>query len=340
MSADAVRRPTIRDVAARASVSVATASRALNARADVSAGTRERVRAAAADLAFTPRGSRGTQDQALTVGLLTSDSVGRFSIPVMLGAQDALGSGQVAVLLADARGDGIREQYYVRTLLDRRVDGFIVVGETPEARAPITPETPVPVVYAYAPSTDRADASFVPDDAEGAATAVDHLLGLGRTRIAHITGPATSLAAERRARRVEEVLARAGTAVVGGVQYGSDWTQRWGRHATAVLLTRRPEVDAVFCGSDQIAAGVLDVLRDHGRRVPDDVSVVGFDNWDVFARDSRPPLTTVDMDLERLGRAAATHLFGAMGGSVAPGIRRLPCRLVLGESTAPVRTAP
>ncbi len=86
-----------------------------------------------------------------TVGLLTSDSVGRFGIPVMLGAEDAFGAGEMAVLLCDARGDSIREQHYIRTLLARRVDGIIVVGESTDPRPSISRDLGVPVVYAYGP---------------------------------------------------------------------------------------------------------------------------------------------------------------------------------------------
>jgi LacI family transcriptional regulator len=94
------------------------------------------------------------------------------------------------------------------------------------------------------------------------------------------------------------------------------------------------EFDAVFCGSDQIARGVADALRAAGRRVPDDVALVGFDNWDVMALACQPPLTSIDMELEGLGRTAADLLLAAINGEPAPGRHISPCRLVLRESTA------
>ncbi len=103
-----------------------------------------------------------------------------------------------------------------------------------------------------------------------------------------------------------------------------------------MLLAANPEVDAMFCGNDQIATGVADTLTGLGRRVPDDVAIVGYDNWEIFAADCRPPLTTVDLNLEQLGTTAARLLFATLDGQRTPGVIRQPCRLVVRESTAPL----
>ncbi|WP_345153200.1 substrate-binding domain-containing protein [Nonomuraea rubra] len=113
------------------------------------------------------------------------------------------------------------------------------------------------------------------------------------------------------------------------------WSQRWGRHAAEMLLMAEPEIDAVFCGSDQIAAGFVEAVRERGRRVPDDLAVVGYDNWEVLSTETRPALTTVDMNLEVLGRTAAQHLFAAIDGKATPGVHTLPCQLVIRDSTSP-----
>ncbi|WP_432519782.1 LacI family DNA-binding transcriptional regulator [Kineococcus sp. SYSU DK006] len=327
-------RATIQDVARVAGVSVATVSRALNGREDVAAATRERVRQVATELGFrSNRQPRQVDASALTVGILTSDTVGRVSMPVLLGAENALGAGRVAVLLCDARGDAIREAHYLRILLERRVDGIVVVGEHPEVRSPLAEDLPVPVVYAYAPSSSAHDLSLVADNEEAAYGAVRHLIALGRRRIAHVTGPRGRAAAVEREAGMRRALAEAGLDLHGEVLHGGDWSQRWGRQAAAMVLTGRPDVDAVFCGSDRIAAGALETLREQGRRVPEDVSVVGFDNWDIVATETRPPLSSVDMQLEQLGAEAARHLVQAIAGRSERGVRRLPCRLVLREST-------
>src|SRR5690349_15204001 len=328
---------TLSDVARLAGVSIATASKALNGRSQVRAETRQRVIEAAERLAFRPNQlARGLLvGRSGTVGLLTSDLEGRFSIPILMGAEDAFGAGEVAVFLCDARGDAIREQHHVRALLGRRVDGLIVVGSRTDPRPSLGRELPVPVVYAYAPSDDPADLSIVCDNVAAGRLAIEHLIACGRTRIAHITGDPDYGAARDRAQGARAALKDAGLSLVGDVRYGA-WSEGWGRAATAMLLSQEPDVDAIFCGSDQVARGVLDAVRERGRDVPDDVAVMGFDNWEVLTTDARPPLTSVDMNLEEIGRAAARALFAALDGSPRSGLETLPCRLVIRGSTAPL----
>jgi LacI family transcriptional regulator len=251
----------------------------------------------------------------------------------MQGAEDALGPGRISVFLCDSRDDLIREQHYLRTLLERRVDGIIVTGRRQDAREPIGQGLPVPVVYAMTHSTDPADLSLIPDDEEGGALAVRHLLSTGRTRIGHVTGPQRFKAAVLRAEGAQKALAAAGLELAGREPLYGEWTEEWGRQATDVLLRSEAGLDAIFCGNDQIARGVADALREAGRRVPDDVALVGFDNWEVIAASSRPPLTTVDMNLRQLGRAAGEGLLAAIDGRPSTGLQLLPCSLVVRESS-------
>ena len=328
------RHATIADVAALAGVSVGTASKALNGRGSLREETRMRVRQAARELSFEVNASARSlhSGRTYTVGMITTDSIGRFSIPVMIGAEDALGAGQMSVFLCDGRDDPIREQYYVRTLLSRRVDGIIVTGRRTQARAPIGTDLPVPVVYAFISSTDPRDCSVVPDEAGGAGRAIDHLLAIGRTKIAHITGPEHHHSAQVRSAAAVDRLAEAGLTPAGAPLFGA-WSEIWGRQAVSMLLAGRVEFDAVFCGSDQIARGAADALRAAGRTLPDDVALVGFDNWDVMAEGSLPPLTSIDMNLEGLGRSAAEMLLASINGSPSPGRHVRPCHLVVREST-------
>jgi LacI family transcriptional regulator len=332
------RAATLTDVARRAGVSVATASKALNRRDQVAAETRRRVLEAAADLAFQPNVlARGLiSGRTRTVGLLTDELGGRFAIPVLLGVENTLGDEQMSVLLCDARGDAIRRQHYIRTLLARQVDGLIVLGETNDVRPSVTADIPVPVVYAYGESDDPHDLSIVSDDRGGARLAAEHLLSQGRRAIAHVTGEQTYRAARERAGSLQATLDEAGLPIVGGPLYG-DWTQRWGRQAAHMLLAAHPDVDAVFCASDQLAVAVADVMHQTGRRIPDDVALVGYDNWEVFSAESRPPLTTIDLNLQQIGATAVRHLFAAIDGERASGVIRHPTRLIIRESTGPRR---
>jgi LacI family transcriptional regulator len=332
---------TITDVAALAGVSIGTVSKALNGRGQLRAETRERVLAAAAQLGFRPSPlARGLlSGRSYTVGLITTDSFGRFTIPVMLGAEDALGEGQMSVLLCDGRGDPIREQHYVRTLLSRKVDGIIVTGRRTDPRPPIASELPVPVVYVMTQSDNPNDLSLIPDDRQGGELAMRHLVTSGRTRIAHVTGPERFLSARLRAAGAASVLEDAGLGLAAGQVLFGEWTEEWGRQGAHTVLRAEPGTEAIFCGSDQIARGVSDALRESGARVPDDIALVGYDNWDVFAETCRPPLTTVDMCLKELGQLAARRLLADIGGEPSRGLEQLPCRLVIRESTGAARPA-
>jgi LacI family transcriptional regulator len=341
----------ITDVAALAGVSPSTVSKALNDTGSLRESTRARVREAADRLGFVPDASARSLSarRSFTVGLLSTDSAGRFSLPVVLGAENALVGGELSALLATARHDPVREQHHVRALVARRVDGIIVTGRTTEPREPI--KVPMPVVYAFAPSSDAADASVVPDDALGMRLLVEHLVGLGRRRIAYVGGRAEQAASLVRYETLAAELAARDLAVVGEPLYG-DWSEQWGRRAVDQILAggsgsgsgsgtgpgsgsaeRDLPVDAIVFASDQLARGGCDRLRERGLRVPDDVAVTGYDDWDVMSLASRPPLTTVDMQLERLGQRAAELLIAAIEGAPARGVERLAPRLVVRAST-------
>ncbi|MFI1995602.1 LacI family DNA-binding transcriptional regulator [Actinoplanes sp. NPDC020271] len=322
-------------MAALAGVSTGTASKALNGRGALRPETRMRVQQAADQLGFVVNAAaRALQTgRTYTVGMITTDTIGRFSIPLLIGAEDALGAGRMSVFLCDARDDPIREQYYLRTLLGRKVDGIIVTGRRTQARASLGTGLPVPVVYAFISSSDPDDCSVVPDEADGARRAVRHLLETGRRRIAHVTGPEHHHSAQVRAASAIHTLATEGLQPAAPVLHG-EWTEAWGRQAAGMLLSAGADFDAVFCGNDQIARGVAEGLREAGRDVPGDVALVGFDNWDVMVDASRPALTSIDMDLEGIGRTAAELLLAAINGEPAHGKRAQPCRLVPRASTA------
>jgi len=335
----------ITDVAALAGVSIGTASKALNGTGQLRESTRARVKDAAEKLGFVgdARARALSSGRTYTVGMITTDSFGRFSIPVLLGAEDALSAGQMAVLLCDTRDDHVREAHYLRSLAARGVDGIIVTGRSADARPPI--DVPIPVVYAFTPSTDPDDVSVTLDDAAGSAAVAAHVLSTGRRRVAIVTGPERHRSAVRRVSGATEVL---GASLVAEPLYG-EWSERWGRQAVDVLArgvglasagtgagaasgSGALGVDAIVCGSDQIARGVCDRLRELGLSVPDDIAVAGFDDWDVMALASRPPLTTVDLRLEELGRVAGRALLDLIDGGAAASATVTPS-LVVREST-------
>ena len=186
----------------------------------------------------------------------------------------------------------------------------------------------------YGESDEPGDVVHMPDDDAGIGLVVDHLAAIGRRRIVHLTGPGPSTAVAHRVAGLSARLRRHQLELAAPVRYG-EWSQRWARAAATALLQQVPDIDAVLGGSDQIASGVLVALDEMGLRVPDDVAVTGYDNWHVFALETEPQLTTVDMNLEALGAAAARDLFTIIDGArPRGGIRRHACELVIRGSTA------
>ncbi|ROQ39629.1 LacI family transcriptional regulator [Frondihabitans sp. PhB188] len=318
----------ITDVAALAGVSIGTASKALNDTGQLREETRLRVREAAQKLGFVmdARGRALSSGRSYTVGMITTDSFGRFSIPVMLGAEDVLSAGQMAVLMCDTRDDSVREQHYLRSLSSRRVDGIIVTGRSSDPRPRI--EVDIPVVYAFTPSLSPDDVSVAVDDARGAEILAEHLLTIGRRRVAYVSGPSRHAASTLRAGAAAALL---GPNLVAPPLFG-EWSERWGRQAVDLLLRQNPDVDAIACGSDQVARGVCDRLRELGKSVPQDVAVTGYDDWNVMALASRPPLTTVNLRLEDVGRLAGRALLDLIAGR-EPASAVIEPTLVIREST-------
>ena len=311
-----MRRVTIRDVAAEAGVSIGTASKALNGQGKLRDETRERVADAARRLGFAPN----TLAQALlagrsfTVGMITTDSFGRFSIPVMLGAEDALGTGQVAVFMCDTRDDPERERRYIDMLAGRRVDGLIVTGRRVEPGPAVAAGPGIPVVYAMTQPRGEDGPAVLPDDEGGGRDGGRAPAGRGPTADRAHQRPG-GLPGGPQARRGFRRGARGGRdrGRTAGVRFG-EWSERWGREAAGQLLADGPEPDAIFCGSDQIARGVADTLRGGGlphtrRRGPGRLRQLGADGLG-----AQPPLTSVDMCLEEVGRAAAELLLAAIDG--------------------------
>jgi LacI family transcriptional regulator len=334
---------TIHDVARAAGVSVSTVSKALNGRGQLRAETRSLVQSAAARLRFQPNDLAQSllRKRSFTVGLISTDSYGRFSIPVLQGIESALEAARISVFLCSAADDPARERHHVSSLLAKRVDGIIVTGRRTDPRPPLDlGGAGVPIIYAFAQVADPKALCLLPDDLGGARLGAEHLIGLGRTRIAHVTGPRHFEAVRRRCSGFRRALEAHDLPWRPDLALSGTWSEAWGREASLQLLARREPIDAIFCGSDQIARGVIDALREHGTRVPDDIAVVGFDNWDVIAAATRPPITSVDMNLQELGRQAGLRLTAMIDGAAQKGVVRLACELVIRQSCGAASAEP
>lgn len=268
------------------------------------------------------------------IGVLLRDPmVDRLAMPMVIGAQSALEQLEFSAIIADARGMDDRLAELAVVLRQRGVDGLLIVGDNQGAIPSVTALANIPCVYVHGPTSNSRDVVHLVDDFAGAVTVVNHLVGTGRARIAHITGPRRSPAVQQRALGVAHALEEHGLRLAGRARYGL-WSQRWARQATRELLAKAPNLDAIACGSDQIAAAALEVVIASGRKVPDDVAITGYDNWAVFAQETDPSLTTLDMDLEHLGAAAVSDLFAMIGGNrVGGGTRHHEGTLVVRGST-------
>lgn len=224
---------------------------------------------------------------------------------------------------------------HVNALLDRQVDGLIVSGRRADVHIPLDlAEVDVPVVYALTASPSG-HAHLTVDDLSGARVATEWLLKLGRKRIVHVTGPDSHLAARSRADGYRQA-----TGVDGTVMFGR-WSEQWGHEAVGALWSGSVKPDGITCGSDQIARGVVDALRERGVAVPEEVSVVGFDNWQIVAEATRPSLTTVDMNLKELGRQAGLMVLAmSLGEMETDAERQVPCSLVVRQSCGGAERTP
>jgi LacI family transcriptional regulator len=310
----------------------------MNGRDRISDVTRKRVLRAARDLSYSPNlvAKSLVSGRSSIIGVLLRDpTVHRFAMPIVIGAQSVLEQREFSAIIADARGVESRLADLAVTLRQRHVDGLLVVGDNQSKIPSITAIAKIPCVYVHGTTTNQRDVAHVEDDFTGAARVADHLVELGRARIAHITGPENAPAVRERVRGLTHALGAHGLSLVGSPLYGP-WSQRWARRAVELALAEVPDIDAILCGSDQIAATVLEAVVASGRRVPEDIAITGYDNWAVFAQETDPALTTYDMGLEQLGAAAVSDLFTMMGDTrVGGGTRHHEGVLIVRGSTDP-----
>jgi DNA-binding LacI/PurR family transcriptional regulator len=323
------RRPTMRDVAERAGVSVQTVSNLVNERFHLMTDeTRVRVQEAMVQLGYhrnvAARSLRS--DRTDTLGFLLLDEGSRFLADpmtdlVIAGIGDVARDRGYGLLIQAARPDGPRPEL-LKPLLENRADGaFLFLSGERELRrwyAARLIELGFPFVL-LEPSDDPAVASVTPDDREGARRLTEHLIAGGHRRIAFVATSASWPMIEQRLLGYRDALAAAGLQTVE--VFRGEWTAASGAdHARALMATPDPPT-AIMCGNDLLAAGAVRGLRALGKRVPDDVAVTGFDDFD-FAELIEPALTTVRVPGYELGRAAAELLVDMLEGT-EPAERRV-----------------
>jgi LacI family transcriptional regulator, galactose operon repressor len=335
-----LRRATLRDVASRAGVSTAAASKVLRGAYGVSPAMRERVQEAMAALSYRPNASaRGMRGKTFTVGVLISDIQNQFYDQVMSGVAPVFADAEYAVLIAQAAPSVESELAMVETMIDHRMDGLVLMTPT-MPRAEIERfASLLPVVVVARGGGGAGFDTVSADDEVGSALIIDHLVGLGHRSIAHITVDSPdddpTLPFRARTRGYEDAMRRHGLEERIDV-ISTGWTQAGGVAAAARLLERHSLPTAIHAGADVAALGLLATLWDRGVGVPGDVSVAGYDNSPIGML-APISLTSVDQGADVLGRRAAELLLERIGGRTEPRSVRLRPTLVTRGTTAPPR---
>lgn len=329
---------TIRDVARLAGVSPTTVSHALSGKRKVSALTQTRITGAIERLGYRPSyvATAMSTGRTLTLGMLVPDIANPYFGQLVAAVERTSSKSGYTVLVSSTELDPELEARHVRNLADRQVDALVYLGGTDRrndavaqlAKAGRPPIVAVDEALSWLPDTVT---TVTVDNQVGGALAAQHLIGLGHARVAAIAGPQGLPTALHRWLGFEQAC-RAARHVP--VRVCADaYTIDAGRHAASALLATHPDLTAVFCGNDLIALGLVQVAATLGRRVPDDLSVVGFDDM-LVSRLATPPLTTIQQPVDQLGRQAAEVGLALAANPQQPaGSRVLPVELIVRGST-------
>jgi DNA-binding LacI/PurR family transcriptional regulator len=243
---------------------------------------------------------------------------------MLKGVGAELSETEMQLLLIFAGSDRERQRL-AQYLAAHRVDGVLLVSVHADDPLPdLLAQLEIPAVISGPRSAAETLTSVDSDNYGGARSAVEHLVSRGRRKIAHITGRLDVYGAQRRVDGYRDAMRDAGHEAVENLIEPGDFTEEGGRRAMTRLLARRPDLDAVFAGSDVMAAGARQVLREEGRRIPDDVALVGYDD-SAIARHMDPPLTSVRQPIEEMGRRMIDLLLGEIADrrpAVSRGLER------------------
>lgn len=331
----------LQDVAERAGVSIATASRSLSGREGVSEGVAERVRVVARELGYVANvHARSLAGGASTsVGLVVHEIGDPYFAEIATGVMRVGASKGLTVQVCHTGRDPEQELVQIRQLVAQRIGGIVIAGSgfvdpamQAEARQDLKDYRAqggrVAVIGRHHLGAD----AVLPDNVGGGRSATEHVLGLGHTRIAFAAGSRELTTVADRLAGAEQALAAAGQDLDRVPIVEAAFTREGGKQAAHRIMDEHPDVTAVVALNDDMAIGILSALRSRGVRVPDDVSVVGFDDIDV-AGDLAPSLTTIRLPMVEMGETALS--LALLAPATRPRRRPTDHELVVRDSTAP-----
>lgn len=340
MSIDGERRVTITSIAREAGVSVPTVSRVLNNRSDVSPETRERVEELLRRHGYQRRTSR-TREAASLIDLVFNDLDSPWAVEIIRGVEDVAHSALIGTVVSAIHRQSAPTRLWMRNLQTRATDGVILV--TSDVQSPLHADLRrlnIPTVVVDPAGVPAHDVPTVgAANWSGGLAATEHLIGLGHHRIGFIAGPRQLLCSRTRLDGHRAGLEAAGIPADDSLVAQGDFYHVSGFEAATELLNLPDPPTAIVASSDQMALGAYEAVRQRGLRVPDDVSIVGFDDLPE-ARWSSPPLTTVRQPLAEMGRLAARTVLRLAHGEEIESMRfELATELVVRDSTAAAKAA-
>jgi LacI family repressor for deo operon, udp, cdd, tsx, nupC, and nupG len=303
---------TIREVAARAGVSHQTVSRVINDSERVNPETRARVEAAIQELGFQPNAIARfmAQGRTRTFACFSPNLTDYTFAAIIDGAETEARRHGYFLMSASAPDEAAFSTLVKQLVTSHRTEGLLIINPYADSRHRLLPKN-VPVVFAGArPRTESAESVSLDDEAAGEA-ATQHLINLGHQRIALLSGPLIEDCSQDRLTGYRAALAKAGFPFNPELILEGDWSASSGYRAAQSLMERGLPFTALFAENDRMAIGAIRALREGGRRVPEDISVIGFDDMPL-ASYFDPPLTTVRQDLFTMGREAAQLLMRAV----------------------------
>ncbi|ABC33530.1 Transcriptional regulator [Hahella chejuensis KCTC 2396] len=324
---------TVTEVAKRAGVSVSTVSRILNGTARVSDDKRRSVERAIEDLNFKPNvlAQSLKSGQSMTIGVITQAVESPFFNELLKGIEEGLQGSGYASLMASGHWNSQSEIERIRLLIARRVDGIILLTGNLNNEQILDLATQTPIVAVGHNAHSENAASIFIDSRMGGYLATKHLISLGHRRIAHIQGPQEQNDASNRLHGYKMALEEAGIAFDEDLLAQGDFIEPGGLMAMNRLLDKGVSFSAVFCANDQTAYGARLALYRRGLRVPEDMSLIGFDDLPMSSY-TTPPLTTIRQPVYEVGQTAAKRLLRLIRGEGAESVN-LNVELVIREST-------